>query len=163
MVIRVLLGPTSTCERGTEGKGQSHPVPEPVTTQLQTPAMGQTSSAVRPGRAQASALRHINTQMIREGRASTKHCKEGVEMAWLPEQFLLSCGESERLKGRRERNQAGPCAAYWAHGLMPEMPRRRHWADAVNTHPGTEFPPGESGLFAGIGGILDLHFMHRGF
>lgn len=54
-------------------------------------------------------------------------------MVWMPEQFLDSRGESERLKGRRERNQAGPCAAYWAHGLMPEMPRRRHWADAVNT------------------------------
>lgn len=54
-------------------------------------------------------------------------------MVWMPEQFLDSRGESERLKGRRERNQAGPCAAYWAQGLTPEMPRRRHWSDAVNT------------------------------
>lgn len=54
-------------------------------------------------------------------------------MVWMPEQFLDSRGESERLKGRRERNKVRPCAAYWANALMPEMPRRRHWADAVNT------------------------------
>ena len=84
-------------------------------------------------------------------------------MVWMPEQFLDSRGESERLKGRRERNKVRPCAAYWANALMPEMPRRRRWADAVTPCPGTEFPPEESGLFAGIGGILDLHFMHRRF
>lgn len=84
-------------------------------------------------------------------------------MAWLPEQFLLSCGESERLKGRRERNKVRPCAAYWANALMPEMPRRRRWADAVTPCPGTEFPPGESGLYPKIWGSWNLHFMHWGF
>ena len=43
-----------------------HTVSGPVTTQLQTPALGQTSSAVRPGGAWASDLRLINAKMTRK-------------------------------------------------------------------------------------------------
>ena len=54
---KLLWVPPHICERRWEGKGQNHTLPERVTTQLQAPAMGQTSSAVRPGRALSSDLR----------------------------------------------------------------------------------------------------------
>ena len=131
---KLLWVPPPSCERRWESKGQNHTLPEPVTTQLQTPALGQTSSAVGPGGARSSELRPINTKMTRkEVLHSSVGDKNGVDAWAVSGQFLDSWGQFESLKGRREKNKVWPWAAYKTHIRSPEMPGMRTWAKEANT------------------------------
>ena len=97
--IRLLWGPPPICERRWEDKGQNHTVSDPATTQLQTPARGQTSGAMRPGRARASDLRPINTRMTRKKvLRPSLGVRNGVD-AWAVSGQLERIWEAERQEG----------------------------------------------------------------
>ena len=83
-----------------DGKAKGKTTPSlTLSPVVQTPARGQTSSAVRFGRAQASDLRLINTKITRKEVLCSS---VGDRMVWMPGQFLDNWKElgAERKEGR---------------------------------------------------------------